>query len=84
MSNIIADILRNRILVCGVLGWAVAQILKTLIYAMLNNEFRLERMFGDGGMPSAHSATVSSMASSCMMLWGFGWRLESREKFSMR
>ena len=72
MSNIIADILSNRILVCGVLGWAVAQILKTLIYAMLNNEFRLERMFGDGGMPSAHSATVSSMATAAAIVYGFG------------
>ena len=71
MSNIIADILSNRILVCGVLGWAVAQILKTLIYAMLN-EFRLERMFGDGGMPSAHSATVSSMATATAIVYGFG------------
>ena len=65
MSNIIADILSNRILVCGVLGWAVAQILKTLIYAMLNNEFRLERMFGDGGMPSA-------MATAAAIVYGFG------------
>ena len=72
MSNIIADILSNRILVCGVLGWAVAQMLKTLIYAMLNNEFRLERMFGDGGMPSAHSATVSSMATAAAIVYGFG------------
>ena len=61
MSNIIADILSNRILVCGVLGWAVAQILKTLIYAMLNNEFRLERMFGDG-----------SMATAAAIVYGFG------------
>ena len=53
MSNIIADILSNRILVCGVLGWAVAQILKTL-------------------MPSAHSATVSSMATAAAIVYGFG------------
>lgn len=46
--------------------------LKTLIYAMLNNEFRLERMFGDGGMPSAHSATVSSMATAAAIVYGFG------------
>ena len=39
---------------------------------MLNNEFRLERMFGDGGMPSAHSATVSSMATAAAIVYGFG------------
>ena len=72
MSNIIADILSNRILVCGVLGWAVAQILMTLIYGMLNIEFGLVGMFGDGGMPSAHSATVSSMATAAAIVYGFG------------
>lgn len=29
-------------------------------------------MIGDGGMPSAHSATVSAMAVSSGILYGFG------------
>ena len=72
MNNILTDILNNKILVCGIVGWAVAQIMKTIIYALLNKEIRLERMVGDGGMPSAHSATVSSMAAAAAIVYGFG------------
>ena len=30
------------------------------------------RLFGDGGMPSGHSATVASMASLSAWMYGFG------------
>ena len=43
------------------LAWFVAQVLKTLINFILLGKFQLERMWGDGGMPSAHSATVCAM-----------------------
>ena len=51
MGNFFRAILNNKILVCGVSGWAVAQVLKTIIYALVNRELRWERMVGDGGMP---------------------------------
>lgn len=71
MGDFLAALLSNRILICGVSGWAVAQILKTIIYALVNREIRWERMFGDGGMPSGHSATVSAMATAAGLLYGF-------------
>lgn len=71
MGDFLAALLSNRILICGVSGWAVAQILKTIIYALVNREIRWERMFGDGGMPSGHSATVSAMAAAAGLLYGF-------------
>ena len=51
----------NRILTVSLLAWFVAQALKTLINFILLGKFQLERMWGDGGMPSAHSATVCAM-----------------------
>ena len=51
----------NRILTVSLLAWFVAQVLKTLINFILLGKFQLERMWGDGGMPSAHSATVCEM-----------------------
>lgn len=48
----------NQILTVSLLGWFVAQVLKTVINFILLGKFQLERMWGDGGMPSAHSATV--------------------------
>ena len=51
----------NRILTVSLLAWFVAQVLKTLINFILLGKFQLARMWGDGGMPSAHSATVCAM-----------------------
>lgn len=70
MKYFFRALLSNRILVCGVSGWAVAQVLKTCIYALVNHEVRWERMIGDGGMPSGHSATVSAMATASGILYG--------------
>ena len=62
MSDFPISLLSNKIIITGVIAWAVSQVLKTLINLVVNKEFSLERLFGDGGMPSSHSATVSSVA----------------------
>lgn len=51
----------NYILVTALVGWFVAQLLKTIINCVLMRKFDINRMWGDGGMPSAHSATVCAM-----------------------
>ena len=51
----------NEILTVSLLSWFVAQVLKTIINCVRLGRFQLERMWGDGGMPSAHSATVTAM-----------------------
>ena len=52
----------NEILTVSIVSWFVAQVLKTIINFILLGKLQLERMWGDGGMPSAHSATVCAMA----------------------
>lgn len=52
----------NYCLICAFVGWIVAQILKTLFVFISEKRFDAERLFGAGGMPSAHSATVCSLA----------------------
>ena len=60
--QLIRDVLSlNQILTVSLLSWFVAQVLKTIINFVLLGRFQLERMWGDGGMPSAHSATVCAM-----------------------
>ena len=54
----------NEILTVSLLGWFTAQVLKTAINFVLLGKLQLERMVGDGGMPSAHSATVCAMVIS--------------------
>ncbi len=51
----------NEILTVSILGWLVAQVLKTVIESILAGQLKFRRMWGDGGMPSAHSATVCAM-----------------------
>ena len=68
----INEILQNQILICGCLGWGIAQILKTIIYAGINKKIDWKRLFGDGGMPSGHSATVTAMAVWSFLIYGAG------------
>ena len=55
------DLITNPYLLTSVASWFVAQLLKTIINAVINKKINWERMIGDGGMPSAHSATVTSI-----------------------
>ena len=71
--QLIRDVLNlNPILTVALLAWFVAQGLKTLINFILLGKFQLERMWGDGGMPSAHSATVCAMVIATARSEGFG------------
>ena len=66
------EILENQVLVSSVIGWTVAQFLKTLIDLILNRSFNPERIFGSGGMPSSHSATVCALTTASGMRYGVG------------
>lgn len=69
--KIINEILSNHILITGAVGWALAQILKTIIHAITYHGIDLKRLLGDGGMPSAHSTTVTAIAVSAGIECGF-------------
>ena len=58
-------LLTNDILIVPGVAWLVAQLLKVLINGVVNKNFSAERLWGDGGMPSGHSATVVSLACMC-------------------
>jgi len=66
------DLLHNPFLITAISSWVVAQVLKMLINAAISRKFSLERLFGDGGMPSGHSATVSSLAVMSALVYGAG------------
>ena len=68
--NFINGVLSNRILLAAFCGWLVAQVLKTIIYVAVNKNFNPERLLGDGGMPSSHSATVMAMVTSTAFYFG--------------
>ena len=61
--EILSEIFTNHVLLAPVSAWIISQIIKALINLLVYKKFSLERLFGDGGMPSAHSATVM-----CLMI----------------
>lgn len=73
--NFLLDLVTNSALVVPIVSWLIAQILKTLINAAVNKTFNLSRLIGDGGMPSAHSATVMSLAVTVGVEAGFNSHL---------
>lgn len=68
--NYLIGIWENRILVAALTGWLVAQLLKTLLYLIINRELNLERLVGSGGMPSSHAATVCALATMTARVYG--------------
>ena len=64
------ELITNPYLLTALSAWAVAQVVKTILYAVMNGGIDWERLFGDGGMPSGHSATVSSLAVFCALMHG--------------
>ena len=65
------DLLTNPFLLTSLSSWFIAQVLKTIIYALETKKLDISRLFGDGGMPSGHSATVTSLAVFCGLSFGF-------------
>lgn len=64
------NLITNQFLVVGLSSWAVAQVLKVVIHAAIYKKLEWERLFGDGGMPSGHSATVTSVATISALICG--------------
>ena len=67
----LVDLITNKILVVGVVSWFLAQVFKCISNLILTKKFSFERLFGDGGMPSGHSATVVSVATATGLYEGF-------------
>ncbi len=66
------DIITNKALVIPICAWALAQLAKTFIASLQGKGLRLRYLFGSGGMPSAHSAFVTALATSVAMTQGVG------------
>ncbi len=62
IMNVFMELIENKVLIFAGLSWIIAQIIKIVIALVTEKRFRPDRIFGDGGMPSGHSATVTSLA----------------------
>ena len=70
--NWLFDLITNPFLLVGLSSWFYAQLLKTILFWIINKKLDWGRMFGDGGMPSGHSATVTSVAVLTGLACGAG------------
>ena len=61
----------NYMLICGIVAWFAAQILKIPgeLYRHRGLSFR-RILFGNGGMPSSHSATVCAVSCAAAIKFG--------------
>ena len=62
----------NEIFLYTIFAWGSAQFIKIVITLFTEKKFRLDRVFGDGGMPSGHSATVTTLALLVGWVEGYG------------
>jgi acid phosphatase family membrane protein YuiD len=62
----------NNIIFASAAGWALAQTIKVLIGLIKKKQIDLRYFVESGGMPSAHSATVSALATAVAMVEGIG------------
>ena len=59
----ILQLLTNPYVVTAMSSWLIAQIIKIILNLIINKKLDFSRLFGDGGMPSGHSATVTALAT---------------------
>ena len=61
MHNL-SELLQNEVLICSLVSWFIAQVLKIPTYLLLEKQLHWRRFFGSGGMPSSHTSFVVALA----------------------
>lgn len=61
----------NKAFLSALFAWFLAQSLKALLLTIKQKKFRFDLYSLPGGFPSSHSATVSGLAASIGMMYGF-------------
>lgn len=54
-----------------VLAWLLSQVIKVIRGVLTQGKFNFRWLFDTGGMPSSHSATVASLATTVGLYYGF-------------
>ena len=66
------ELITNKILIIPICSWAVSQLLKVTIVLIQKKQLDLRYLVISGGMPSAHSAFVSALATAVAFIEGLG------------
>ena len=65
------DLITNWVLIIPLCAWVVAQLIKVVVALAQGKGLELSYFISSGGMPSAHSAMVSALATAVAMTNGF-------------
>lgn len=60
--QIFNEIINNKCIVVPIIVWFLIQTFKTVTDLCINKKINVKRIMGAGGMPSSHSAVVTSLA----------------------
>jgi len=69
--RMILEMLSNFTLMAVVVSWFLAQSIKVIIYRFQEDKLNLWHFFEAGGMPSAHSASVTALTLSVGLTLGW-------------
>jgi uncharacterized protein len=62
---------RNQLLWTAIAASTFAQVVKVLLVLIVERKWQPYRILETGGMPSSHTASVSALATSCGIQFGF-------------
>jgi acid phosphatase family membrane protein YuiD len=71
MNTVVESFISYRALIIPAGAWCVAQVLKLFIELIRDKHLDFSNLITMGGMPSAHSATVTSLATTIAIIDGF-------------
>ena len=71
MNNSVLSVFQNKVFIATLLGWMTSQTIKIAINCIKERRFNFRWVIGTGGMPSAHSSGVVSLATAVGIQQGF-------------
>ena len=67
----LGELFTNKLFLAPAAGWFFAQVIKVIVDSCRCG-FNVERLYGCGGMPSSHAATVTGLALITGLFYGPG------------
>lgn len=71
MKEILIQIYRNKIFITTLVAWLITQTVKVTLGVIREKKFNFRWFIGTGGIPSAHAAGASCLATATGLAWGF-------------
>ncbi|HNT24512.1 MAG TPA: divergent PAP2 family protein [Anaerolineales bacterium] len=65
------DLLNNPILIAGLIGWAIAQVVKVPLESRKTHRWNWALLLAPGGMPSSHTALVVGITHATGLFLGY-------------